>query len=77
MSLFTPISAPILHSVDPVQVSRFLIAREMYAIEISSKQAEMPSLKELPYTASIDRSLLKSLFYMGENSTFWPRTQRQ
>lgn len=72
MSLFLPISAPILRSVDPVQVARFLKERERYEIEISSKQSELPSLRELPFTASIDRSLLKSLFYMGKFDSLAP-----
>lgn len=35
-------------------------------MEIASKQLEIPTLKVLPYTASIDRSLLKSLFFIGK-----------
>ena len=66
ISLFAPITAPVLRSVDPVQVVRFLKERERYELEIESKQAEVPSLKVLPFTASVDRSLLKNLFYMGK-----------
>ena len=40
--------------------------RERYELEILSKQAGLPNLKALPYTASIDRTLLKSLFFMGK-----------
>lgn len=64
--VFAPISAPILRSVDPIKVVRFLKERERYELEIAAKQAEVPTLKSLPYTASIDRTLLKSLFYMGK-----------
>lgn len=70
--VFAPISAPILRSVDPVKVARFLRERERYEIEIEAKQMEVPTLKSLPYTASIDRTLLKSLFYMGEFDTLAP-----
>ena len=66
VSVFAPVAAPVLRSVDPVKVARFLKERERYELEISAKQAEVPSLKVLPYTASIDRSLLKNLFFMGK-----------
>lgn len=35
-------------------------------------QADVPSLRTLPYTASIDRTLLKSIFYMGKFDTVAP-----
>lgn len=66
VSLFTSISAPILRSVDPVKVARFLKECERYELEITAKQSELPTLKVLPYTASIDRSLIKNLFFMGK-----------
>ena len=66
VSVFAPIAAPVLCSVDPVQVARFLKERERYELEILSKQADLPNLTALPYTASIDRTLLKSLFFMGK-----------
>lgn len=66
VSLCTPISAPILRSVDPVQIARFLKERERYELEIAAKQSDLPSLSVLPYNASIDRSLLKNLFFMGK-----------
>ena len=72
VSVFAPIAAPVLRSVDPVQVASFLKERERYELEILSKQADLPNLKALPYTASIDRTLLKSLFFMG-NSTISPK----
>lgn len=65
VALFTPISAPILRSIEPVQVARFLKERERYELEVQSKQTEMPSLLITPYTASVDRSLLKHLLFMG------------
>jgi len=58
ISLFAPISAPILRSLEPVNVSRFLKERERYLLEIEAKQVDVPSLKALPYKASVDRSLV-------------------
>lgn len=66
MSVFAPISAPVLRSVDPVEVARFLKERERYELEITAKTFEVPSLKPLLYSASIDRSPLKNLFFMGK-----------
>lgn len=51
VSLCTPIAAPVLRSVDPVKVARFLKERERYALQV-------PTLKVVLYTASIDRTLL-------------------
>lgn len=64
--VFAPIAAPVLRAVDPLKVACFLKERERYELEIEDKKAEVPSLKTLPFTASIDRTLLKSLFRMGE-----------
>jgi len=69
ISLFAPISAPILRSLEPVNVSRFLKERERYLLEIEAKQVDVPSLKALPYKASVDRSLLKSAFFFGKFQT--------
>ena len=71
-ALFTPISAPILRSVDPVEIARFIKERDRYEVEIESKQGELPNLKLLPYQASIDRSLLKKLLFMGDFEDFAP-----
>lgn len=40
--------------------------RERYEPEISAEQAEVPTLTVVPYTASIDCSLLKNLPFMGK-----------
>ena len=66
VSVFAPVAALVLRSVDSVQVAKLLNERERYELEILSKQADLPTLKALPYTASIDRTLLKSLFFMGK-----------
>ena len=75
VALFAPISAPILRSVYPILVARFLKEREIYELEITAKQAEDPTMTPLPYTASIDRSLLKSLFYMGKFDDIAPNAE--
>lgn len=61
---FAPITAPILCSVDAVEVARFLKERKRYGIESIAKQAEAPSLRTLLSSASIDRTLLKSVIYI-------------
>lgn len=66
VSVFAPIAAPILRSVDPIKVAVFLKERERYEIEIESKKLQIPSLSALPYKASIDRTLLKNLLFMGK-----------
>lgn len=73
--VFVPVAPPILYSVDPVQVTIFLKERERYEREVSSKQAEVPSLKVLPYTASIDLSLLEDLFFMGKFDDIAPEVE--
>ena len=42
VSVFAPIAAPVLRSVDLVQVAKFLKERECYELEILSKQADLP-----------------------------------
>ncbi|CAN8076723.1 unnamed protein product [Agarophyton chilense] len=73
--MFASISAPILRSVDPVEVARFLKERERYELEVTAKQSQVPSLEVLPYKASVDRSLLKSLHYMGKFEKLAPNAQ--
>lgn len=55
-----------LRSVDLVQIPRFLKEFHRYELAVAAKQAELPSLSVLPYTASIDLSLLKSPYFMGK-----------
>jgi len=73
--VFVPVAAPILKSVDPVQVAVFLKDRDRYEREIASKQAEIPTLTVLPYTASIDLSLLEDLFFMGKFDKIAPSAE--
>lgn len=55
-----------LSSVDPIDVARFHKEQEKYELEIPSKHVDVPFLKPIPYSASIDRSLLNNLFFMGK-----------
>lgn len=73
VGMFTPISAPILRSVDPVKVSAFMNERENYKAEINSKKSEIPSLSVLSLKDSIDRNLLKNLLFMGKFDTIAPK----
>lgn len=66
ISTFAPIPALVLGSIEPIQVMCFLKERESYELEINAKQEEVPSFRALPCTASIDRALLKTLFFMGK-----------
>lgn len=75
VSLFAPISAPILRSVDPSEIAKFLKERERYEPEIKSKQSEIPSLKVLPYKASTDHQLLDNLVFMGKFDKLAPDTE--
>ena len=44
VSVFQPISHPVLHSADPVKVSQFLRARARYELVIDGKKKKFPSL---------------------------------
>lgn len=70
IALFTLITAPVLRSVDPIQVTLFFKERETYELEIEKKQSEVRTWQMTPYTASIHRSLLKRLIFMGHFDEF-------
>lgn len=55
-------------------MSHFHKEGERYELEISTKHAAVPTLKTLPYSASVDRSLLKSLFYVWKFDEICPKT---
>lgn len=73
VALFAPIFAPILRSVHTIRVTLFSKERNCYEMEINVKKAEFPTLTAAPYSASINRSLLKSLFYMGKFDFIAPK----
>lgn len=66
VSLFAPKSHSVLTSIDPVKVSFFVKERERYELEIEQKKTKLPTLTVAPFTASIDRTLLKQLVFLGE-----------
>lgn len=61
---FTSVLAPVLRLVDPIQVAKFVKKREIYELEIKSKQPEVTALRMTPYRDSIDRSLIWHLVFM-------------
>ena len=75
VSLFAPISAPILRSVDPSETAKFLKERERYELEVKYKKSEIPPLMLLPYKASIDHQLLDNLVFMGNFDKIAPDTE--
>lgn len=73
LPVFTPITAPILMSIDPMNVVYFLRERDRYELEVKLKAAEVPSLKVAPFNVSIDRALLKQLLFMKKIRHVAPR----
>lgn len=72
VAVFTPITQPVLRSVDPVLVANLLKERERYELKVKGKQSEVPTLAIGTWASSIDRSLLKNLVYMGKFATIAP-----
>lgn len=70
MSTFVPAVPRILCSVDPSKTAHFLKKREQNVMKIFAKRAKVPSLGSVPYTASIHRTLLKSLFLTSKLELF-------
>lgn len=66
LKLFTPISQPVLRTIYPPKVAKFLKDREGYEVEVTVKKRDVPTLTIVPLTRIIDQSLLKSLIYMRE-----------
>lgn len=66
IQVFSPVSPPILRSVDPTKVHFSLKEWERYENEVACKRLELPSLTRLPYKAIIDRVLLQNVMSMGE-----------
>ena len=66
VTVFQPISHPVLRSLDLVKVSAFLKERERYELDIAEKKIELPTLTAAPYTACIDRALLRNMHFLGK-----------
>ena len=65
-AIFTPLTATILRDIAPAAVAKFLRARERYVMEVEARQVDCPSLKAASLLLSVDRTLLKSLFFTDE-----------
>lgn len=67
--MFQPISHPVLRSVDPVKVAKFLRERERYETEISEKSKEVPGLTKASFKASVYPGLLRRMHFLGRFKT--------
>ena len=66
MALFQPISHPILYSVDPIKVAKFIRDRERYEIEVNENAKEVDGLTVSSYRASVDPGLLRRMHFLGK-----------
>lgn len=76
-SVFSPITATLLQSIEPSKVAKYLKQRNRYELEIETKQAEVPSLSVLRYKASINHELLDNIVFMGEFESIAPNTDTE
>ena len=74
LSVFQPISHPVLRNVDPVKVSHFLRERELYEREIDEKKKEVPGLSKATYKVSLDPTLLRKTHFLGRPDKIDPDT---
>ncbi len=72
VTVFAPLTHPVLKAVDPVSVSTFLRERERYERQVDEKQSELPTLKAASYAVSVDAGLLKTLVFLGEFDNIAP-----
>lgn len=75
VSVFAPITHPVLKSVDPVAVSAFLKDRKRYERQVEERQGELPSLKPASFAVSIDPGLLETMVFLGEFDDIAPDTE--
>lgn len=71
-ALFTPITFPILRSVDPRKLAALLKERERCKLEVEAKIVELPTISVTPYKEIIDGSLLRSALMVGKLGRFAP-----
>lgn len=64
--MFATINHPVLSSIDPKDISKFLKDREKYEDEIEEKRNESPSIQAASYKVSIDRTLLNNMHFLGK-----------
>ena len=65
-AIFQLVSRPVLWSVDPQKVAKFLKERQSYEDEVKEKQKKVPSMTVASYKVSIDCILLKSMHFVGK-----------
>lgn len=75
VTVFAPISHPVLKSVNPVSVSTFLRERERYEKQVDEKRAELPTLTPAEYKVSIDMGLLETMVFLGKFDSIAPETK--
>ena len=63
--IFTPISHPVLKSVEPAAVAKFIKESKRYEGEVADEQKEVPSMTVTSYRASINQDMLKEMALMG------------
>lgn len=66
VSMLQPISHPVLKSMDPMKVAKFLQERERHDIEVTEKKKEVPSITKATHKVSEDTGLLRHTHYLGE-----------
>jgi len=64
--LFSPISHPVLRSIDPEKVAQFLRDREKYENEVTEKKKENPSITKASYKICVEPGLLRNMHFLGE-----------
>ena len=74
LTMFQPISHPVLHSVEPVKVSQFLRDRERYEIEVREKKKEVPTMTAATYRVSVDPGMLRRMHFLGKFKSIAPDT---
>lgn len=61
--VFAPVSHPILESIDPMEISKFLKARRLYVGKVKEKKKKEPAMtNSASFKLSIDMKLLKIYF---------------
>ena len=64
-ALFTPISHPVLTSLDPRHIISFLEKRESYLLEVEEKNKEGGNITPASYKVSVKPVILRSMYLLG------------
>lgn len=62
-TVFETLGHPVLRSVDPKKIAKFLRERKRYEIEVQEKAKEVPSMKAASYDVPTDQALLENMFF--------------